>query len=67
MVYVSYFKVETVLDVSAFAAAVKGSAVIVAIEIVEPTFEVAIVAVTIFGANSAIADTIFGASIAIGC
>ncbi len=55
------------IDVSAFAAAVKGSAVIVATEIVEPTFEVTIVAVAIFGANSAIAVSIFGASIAIGC
>ena len=67
MVYVSEFKVDTVIDVSAFAAAVNGSAIIAAIEIVKPTFEVAIVAVAIFGANSAIAVMIFGASIAIGC
>ena len=59
VVYVSAFKVETVIDVSAFTAAVNGLAVIVATEIVEPTFEVAIVAVTIFGASS------FGASSAI--
>ena len=65
MVYVSAFKVETVIDVSAFVAAVNGSAIIVATEIVEPTFEVAIVAVVIFGASSVIAVAIFGASSAI--